>query len=91
MSSETNRKTFGISRFTSSHAFECFIDTDITTNNIKVVIPSKIDCFHRYISEKVIKSHDTGHVRVYTVRVYLRTVGVSSIEGSMGEDKLYEK
>ena len=87
---ETNGKTFGISRFTSLHAFECFIDTDITADNIKVVIP-EIECVHRSISEKVIKSHDIGHVRVYKIWVYLRTVGISSMVGSMGENKLYEK
>ena len=36
-------------------------------------------------------AHDIGHVRVYTVLVYLRTVGISSMVGSMGENKLYEK
>ena len=55
-----------ISWFTSSHAFECFFNADITANNIQVVIPSKIDYIKSFISDQLILSPDIGGLRVYT-------------------------
>ena len=41
-SSQTAIDTFRIGGVTSRNAFESFLDTDIMTNSIKMVVPSKI-------------------------------------------------
>ena len=47
-SSQTGITTFRIGRVTCHKTFDCFFDTNVTANSIKMVIPSKAGLNYRF-------------------------------------------